>query len=74
MKSNLTLSYYKLAVIEEQLTIEQIIHARRFRNWKKYDKLKEEQKIMIRFEELEIYIDDIDPEYIPKSFKPDTEI
>jgi len=29
---------------------------------------------MIRFEELEIYIDDIDPEYIPKSFKPDTEI
>ncbi len=51
MKSNLTLSYYKLAVIEEQLTIEQIIHARRFRNWKKYDKLKEEQKIMIRFEE-----------------------
>lgn len=69
MKSNLEFAYYKLAIIVEQLTTEQIMHSRRFRDWQKYDRLSEEQKIMVRFEELEIYIDDIDPEYIPKSFR-----
>jgi hypothetical protein len=66
--SNLDLAYWKLALITEQLTTEQILHSRRFRNWQKFDRMTEEQKLMIRFEELEIYIDDIDPDYTPKSF------
>lgn len=66
---NRQLAYYKLAQIMEQLTQQQIIHARRFRNWKKFDKSSEDEKIMIRLEEFEIYSDDLDPEYQPKSFK-----
>ena len=68
MKINRQLAYYKLAQIEEQLTIEQVIHARRFRNWRKFDKLSEDEKLMIRLEELEYYADDLDPEYVPKCF------
>lgn len=65
---NRELAYYKLALISEQLTIEQLIHARRHRNWKKFDRLTEDEKLIVRLEELEIYADDIDPEYIPKSY------
>jgi hypothetical protein len=69
MRINRQLAYYKLDQISEQLTIEQIIHARRFRNWKKFDKMTEDEKLMTRLEEFEIYADDIDPDYIPKCFK-----
>jgi hypothetical protein len=65
---NRDLAYYKLALICEQLTIEQIIHARRHRDWKKFDRLNENEKLLVRLEELEIYKDDIDPEYIPKGY------
>lgn len=65
---NRDLAYYKLALISEQLTIEQLIHARRYRNWAKFDRLTEDEKLLVRLEELEIYKDDIDPEYIPKSY------
>jgi hypothetical protein len=59
---------YNLIVISEQLTTEQIIYARRFRNWNKFDKLDEINKLRYRIEELKYYEDDIDPEYQPKSF------
>lgn len=65
---NRELAYYKLALISEQLTIEQLIHARRHRNWEEFDRLTENEKLLVRLEELEIYADDIDPEYIPKGF------
>jgi hypothetical protein len=63
---NRELAYYKLALICEQLTIEQVMWARRHRNWRKFDRLTENEKLLVRLEELEIYQDDIDPEYIPK--------
>lgn len=53
-------------MIIEQLTTEQIIHSRRFRNWRKFDKLDEIGKLRVRLEELQYYEDDIDPEYKPK--------
>lgn len=57
---------YNLIMIIEQLTTEQIIHSRRFRNWRKFDKLDEIGKLRVRLEELQYYEDDIDPEYKPK--------
>lgn len=71
MNINRQLAYYKLAQIMEQLTHEQLVHARRFRNWKKYDKLSEDEKLMIRLEELEEFAEDLDPEYKPKGFTND---
>jgi hypothetical protein len=71
---NRQLAYYKLAQIEEQLTITQVIHARRFRNWRKFDKLTEDEKLIVRLEEFEIYADDLDPEYVPKCFNRETDI
>lgn len=68
MNVNRQMAYYKLAQIVEQLTQKQVIHARRFRNWKKFDKLTEDEKILIRLEEFEIYADDLNTEYIPKGF------
>jgi hypothetical protein len=62
------LNYYLIKICE-QLTTEQIIHSRRYRDWKRYDRLKEIDKLKYRLEELQIYEDDIDPEYIPKSIK-----
>jgi hypothetical protein len=62
------MAYYKLRLISEQLTPEQLMHARRFRDWNKFDRMTEVQKLQVRFEELEIYQDIIDPEYIPKNF------
>lgn len=57
---------HKISVITEQLTIEQLMYARRNRNWEKFDKLNEIEKLIVRLEELEIYQDDIDPYYTPK--------
>lgn len=74
MNLNRQLAYYKLSQIEEQLTIQQVIHARRFRNWRKFDKLSEDEKLMVRLEEFEIYADDLDPEYVPKGARGDTDI
>lgn len=74
MNLNRQLAYYKLSQIEEQLTIQQVIHARRFRNWRKFDKLSEDEKLMVRLEEFEIYADDLDPEYVPKGPGGDTDI
>lgn len=66
---NKELLVYNITLICEQLTTEQIIFARRFRNWKKFDKLDEVGKLITRLEELQYYEDIIDPDYIPKSFK-----
>ncbi len=68
---NLEMAYYKLSIITEQLTTEQLIWARRFRDWEKFDKMTEVQKLQVRFEELEIFQDDIDPDYIPHGYKTD---
>jgi hypothetical protein len=57
---------YKLSVISEQLTTEQLIYARRYRNWEEFDKLDEIGKLYVRLEELEYFADDIDPNYKPK--------
>lgn len=71
---NRQLAYYKLAQIEQQLTIEQVIHARRFRDWQKFDTLTEDEKIMVRLEEFEIYCDDLDPEFTPKGLNGEIDI
>ena len=55
-------------VLSNKLSIEQLINARRYRNWAKFDRLTEDEKLLVRLEELEIYKDDIDPEYIPKGY------
>lgn len=67
MKVNRQLAYYKLAQISEQLTQKQILNARKHRNWRKFDKLSEDEKLLVRLEEFEIYADELDPDYIPKS-------
>ncbi len=69
---NRDLAYYKLALITEQLTIQQVIFARRHRNWNRFDRLTEDEKLLVRLEELEIYQDDIDPEYVPQSLNRGT--
>ncbi len=71
---NRDLAYYKLALITEQLTIQQVIFARRHRNWNRFDRLTEDEKLLVRLEELEIYQDDIDPEYVPQSLNRGTSI
>ena len=63
---NLEPLYYKLALITQQLTHEQIVNARKFRNWEKYDKLSEAEKLLTRLEELEMYYDILDPNFVPK--------
>ncbi len=62
---NKDLAYYKLMMISEQLTIEQVMYARRNRNWQKFDRLSESEKLIVRLEEFEIYEDIIDPNYTP---------
>ena len=69
MKINRQFAYYKLAQITEQLTQKKILHARRFRNWRKFDKLTEDEKLIVRIEEFEIYADDLSSDYTPISFK-----
>ena len=54
---NKDLLYYNLRIISEKLTIEQIFYARRNRNWEKYDKLSEVEKLLYRLEEFQIYED-----------------
>lgn len=65
---NKELLEYKICLISEQLTIEQIMFARRNRNWKEFDKLNEIQKLIVRLEELEYFADDIDPNYKPRGY------
>lgn len=65
---NKELLEYNICLISEQLTIEQLIFARRNRDWKKFDKLDEISKLRVRLEELEYFADDIDPNYKPNSY------
>jgi hypothetical protein len=54
---NKELLYYNLRIITEKLTIEQVFYARRNRNWEKFDKLSEVEKLLYRLEEFQIYED-----------------
>lgn len=47
----------RLEQIMEKLTTEDIIEARRNRNWETFDKLSEIEKLKWRLEELEIFED-----------------
>lgn len=47
----------RLAQIMEKLKTEDIIEARRNRNWETFDKLSEIEKLKWRLEELEIFED-----------------
>lgn len=60
---NKELLEYKIRLITEQLTTEQLIFARRYRDWESFDKLTHIEKLIVRLEELEYFIDDIDPNY-----------
>ena len=44
-------------MISQKLSIEQVMHARRNRDWEKFDKLSEVEKMLYRLEEFEIYED-----------------
>jgi len=63
---NKELLEYNICLISEQLTIEQLIFARRNRDWNRFDKLDDIRKLIVRLEELEYFSDDIDPNYKPK--------
>jgi hypothetical protein len=65
---NKELLIYNINFITEQLTTNQIIFARRFRDWRKFDKLDEVGKLLVRLEELQYFEDEIDPEYKPKVY------
>ena len=54
---NKEILYYNLKMISEKLTQEQIFYARRNRNWEKFDKLSEVEKLLYRLEEFQIYED-----------------
>jgi hypothetical protein len=54
---NKELLYYNLRMISEKLTVNQIFYARRNRNWEKFDKLSEVEKLLYRLEEFQIYED-----------------
>lgn len=54
---NKDLLHEKLRIISEKLSIEQVMYARRNRNWQKFDKLSEVEKLLYRLEEFEIYED-----------------
>ena len=60
---------YRLAIIMEQLTTQQIFKSRESRNWESFDKMTLKEKMYHRLEELQIYEDDIDPNYKPKAYK-----
>lgn len=44
-------------MISQKLSIEQVMHARRNRDWEKFDRLSEVEKMLYRLEEFEIYED-----------------
>lgn len=54
---NKELLYHNLRIISEKLTQEQIFYARRNRDWEKFDKLSEVEKLLYRLEEFQIYED-----------------
>jgi hypothetical protein len=54
---NKQMLYEKLKIISDKLSIEQVMYARRNRNWEKFDKLSEVEKLLYRLEEFEIYED-----------------
>ena len=54
---NKEILYYNLKMISEKLTQDQIFYARRNRNWEKFDKLSEVEKLLYRLEEFQIYED-----------------
>ena len=47
----------RLRKIMEQLSTEDILEARKFRNWEEFDELSEIEKLKHRLEELEIFED-----------------
>lgn len=54
---NKEILYYNLSFISKKLTQKQIFYARRNRNWGKFDKLSEFEKLLYRLEEFQIYED-----------------
>ncbi len=66
---NKELLQYNICLISEQLTTEQLIFARRHRDWEEFDKLDEIGKLYVRLEELRYYEDIIDPNWKPSSYK-----
>ena len=65
---NKELLEYNICLISEQLTIEQLIFARRNRDWNRFDKLDDIRKLIVRLEELEYFSDDIYHNYKPKCY------
>ena len=59
---------YNICLISEQLTLDQLIFARRNRDWNKFDKMNGIGKLITRFEELRYFEDDIDPQLKPKGY------
>jgi hypothetical protein len=47
----------RLIKIMEQLSTEDILESRKYRNWEEFDKLSEIEKLQWRLEELEIFED-----------------
>ena len=64
---NKDLLNHKLMMISQKLSIEQVMYARRNRDWEKFDRLSEVEKMLYRLEEFEIYEDIIDPYYKPRT-------
>ena len=62
---NKDLLNYNLIKISDQLTTKQLLHARKNRNWYKFDRLDEVSKLRWRLEEFQIYEDLIDMDYDP---------
>ena len=54
---NKEILYYNLSFISKKLTQKHIFYARRNRNWEKFDKLSEFEKLLYRLEEFQIYED-----------------
>lgn len=59
---------YNICLISEQLTLDQLIFARRNRDWNKFDKMNEIGKLITRFEELRYFEDDINSQLKPKGY------
>jgi hypothetical protein len=49
-------------VLISSIAIEQVMYARRNRDWEKFDKLSEVEKMLYRLEEFEIYEDILNDE------------